>query len=280
MLMVFVAMAFMSAFGLIVRRSQRAGHDMIVVGLINYAVPTLFYGIWSASAGLWTCDPRAALIGVIGGAIYGVGFLTLLGPMAGRGVSIVSAILGLSVLVPVVLSLVVWQESLLPVQAVGAVLALAALPLLGMGKGTGGTRLTLRMALLMVALFLINGGAMAVQKWFHTTGLTQQRPVFLLYLFGSACLVLTVAWLTRRQPFTVKSVGWGAALGCSNMMAALTLLTALDYLPGLVVFPVVQVGILILSTLFAAVVWREKPGRLGMVGIGIACVAVTLLNLS
>ncbi len=280
MLVVFVAMFFMSAFGLIVRRSQRAGHDMIVVGFINYVVPTLFYAIWCVSAGLWTCDPRVVVIGIIGGVIYGVGFLTLLGPMQGRGVSIVSAILGLSVLVPVVLSLVVWHESLLTVQAVGAVLALAALPLLGMGEGTGGTRLTLRMALLMIALFFINGGAMAVQKWFHTTGLTEQRPAFLLYLFGSACVVLAVTYLTHRRPFTTKSVGWGALLGCSNMMAALTLLAALDRLPGLVVFPVVQVGILILSTLFAAAVWREKPGRLGMVGIGIACVAVTLLNLT
>ena len=41
-----------------------------------------------------------------------------------------------------------------------------------------------------------------------------------------------------------------------------------------------QVGVMVFSTLFAAAVWREKPGRLGMIGIGIACVAVTLLNLS
>ncbi len=280
MLVVLVAMVFMSAFGLIVRRSQRAGHDMIVVGLVNYLVPAIFYGIWCISAGLWTCDPRAALIGVLGGIVYGVGFLTLLGPMQWRGVGIVSAILGLSVLVPVVLSLVVWHESLLPIQTAGVLLALGALPLLGLDEGTGGARLTLRMALLMVALFLINGGAMAAQKWFHTTGLSEQRPAFLLYLFGTAGVVLAVTWLANRRPFTPKSVGWGAALGCSNMMAALTLLAALDRLPGLVVFPVVQVGILILCTLFAVVVWREKPGRLGLIGIGVACVAVTLLNLS
>jgi len=279
MLILIAAMVLMAGFGVIVRRAQRGGHDLIVVGLVNYLVATAFYAAWCTSSGLWTCDPRAVAMGVVGGVLYGVGFLTLLAPMRWRGVGIVSAILGLSVLVPVSLSLIVWHESLVPLQAAGTLLALAALPLLGLDEGAGHARLTRRMALIMTALFFINGGAMAVYKWFHSTGLAEQRPAFLLYLFMAATAVLLVVWLGRGRRLGTADAGWGALLGVTNMLAGLALLAALDRLPGLVVFPVVQVGIMILATLFAALAWREKPGRLGMAGIAVAAVAVALLNL-
>ena len=63
------------------------------------------------------------------------------------------------------------------------------------------------------------------------------------------------------------------------MTANLALLLALDRLPGAVVFPVMQAGIMIVRALFAAVAWRERPGRLGAAGIAVAAGAVALINL-
>jgi len=261
MLALVVSVVFMAGFGLVVRASQRRGLHMLGVGLCNYLAAALFYGLWILRDGLWTCDWRTAAIGAIGGAFYGGGFFLILAPMRWRGVGIVSAILG-----P-------------PVQVAGVALALCALPLLGFDEGARGGKLTPGMAAVMLGLFLVNGGCMTVQKWFHTTGLDGERPVFFWYLFTVAAAILLVAWLTRSRELERTDLGYGVLLGACNVLANLALLAALDRLPGVVVFPVMQAGVMIFSVLFGQVAWRERPGRLGLAGIGLAAGAVALINL-
>jgi drug/metabolite transporter (DMT)-like permease len=279
MLALVVSVVFMAGFGLVVRASQRRGLHMLGVGLCNYLAAALFYGLWILRDGLWTCDWRTAAIGAIGGAFYGGGFFLILAPMRWRGVGIVSAILGLSVLLPVLFSFILWREVLAPVQVAGVALALCALPLLGFDEGARGGKLTPGMAAVMLGLFLVNGGCMTVQKWFHTTGLDGERPVFFWYLFTVAAAILLVAWLTRSRELERTDLGYGVLLGACNVLANLALLAALDRLPGVVVFPVMQAGVMIFSVLFGQVAWRERPGRLGLAGIGLAAGAVALINL-
>jgi len=52
------------------------------------------------------------------------------------------------------------------------VLALLALPLLGLDQGANRLRLTWLMSLGLLCLFLVNGAALLIQKWYHTTGLS------------------------------------------------------------------------------------------------------------
>jgi len=68
-------------------------------------------------------------------------------------------------------------------------------------------------------------------------------------------------------------------LGTCNILGNLALLASLDHMPGTVVFPVLQAGIMIVAAGFAALVWRELPGRPGAVGIAVAAAAVVLINL-
>jgi len=280
MLALAVSVVFMAGFGLVIRASQRRGLTMLAVGLLNYLTAAVFYAFWIVHDGLWSCDPRTVTIGIVGGLFYGGGFFFILAPMRWRGVGIVSAILGLSVLLPVVFSFIVWRESVAAVQLLGIVLALAALPLLGFDEGARGGRLTIGMALVMLGLFLVNGGCMVVQKWYHTTGLSEERPVFFFYLFATATAILLVAWLWQSRRLAPLDLGYGGLLGSCNVLANLALLAALDRLPGVVVFPVMQAGVMIFSVAFAVVAWGEKPGRLGLAGIGLAAAAVALINLA
>ena len=55
---------------------------------------------------------------------------------------------------------------------------------------------------------------------------------------------------------------------------------ALDRLPGAVAFPIMQAGIMLVAAGFAALAWREQPGRLGLAGIAVAVAAVALINLA
>ena len=183
------------------------------MGLCNYLAAALFYGLWIAREGLWTCDWRTVAIGAIGGAFYGGGFFLILAPMRWRGVGIVSAILGLSVLLPVLFSFVLWRETLAPVQVAGVALALCALPLLGFDEGARGGRLTLGMAAVMLGLFLVNGGCMTVQKWFHTTGLEGRGVFFCTCSRGGRDRLRRLAW---RGAEAGELTEW--AMGCAGLV--------------------------------------------------------------
>ena len=276
-----IATLFNAGFGIVVRDAQRRHLDMLTVGLVNYFSAAALYLVWTAIDGFPTCDPRTVLIGVIGGVTFAGGFLLMLGPLRWRGLGVVAALLGLLVLVPLVSSLVIWHETLEGVQYLGVALALLAIPLLSLDKGgASGLKLTGLMALGMAALFLVNGSAWTVQKWYHTTGLSGERPIYFAYLFGVAAIVMFVAWLVKSRRFSGASLKWGGLLGICNVAANLALLWALDRLPGAVVFPVMQAGIMIAAAGFAALAWRERPGRIGAVGIAVAAAAVVLINVA
>ncbi len=280
MLTLVVATFFNAAFGIVVRGAQRRDLDVLTVGFVNYLAAAAFYLGWSRLDGISTPDPRTVLIGSIGGVIYAGGFLLMLGPLRWRGLGIVAALLGLSVLVPLSASLLAWHETLRGAQIVGVTLALLAIPLLSLDQGAmSDLRMTKLMALGMAALFLANGGAWTIQKWYHTTGLDNERQVYFSYLFGVASLVMLIAWLAKSRRINLASLAWGALLGVCNVTANLALLLALDRLPGAVVFPVMQAGIMIVGALFAAIAWHERPGRMGAAGIAVAAAAVALINI-
>ncbi len=281
MLTLIIATVFNAGFGIVVRSAQRRHLDLLTVGLVNYAFAAAFYAAWSFGGGMLTADPRTVFIGTIGGVFYAGGFLLMLGPMHWRGLGIVAALLGLSVLVPLGASLVIWHETLETVQIAGVALALLAIPLLSLDQGAAnGLRLTWPMALGLSALLVVNGTAWSIQKWYHTTGLSAERPVYFIYLFGVAALVMLGTWVVSSRRLRGASVAWGMMLGSCNVLANLMLLAALDRLPGAVVFPIMQAGIMIVAAGFAALAWREKPGRTGLAGIAVAVAAVALINLA
>jgi len=101
-----------------------------------------------------------------------------------------------------------------------------------------------------------------------------------MYLFAVAAVLLCVTWIIGSRRISPRSVVWGILLGTCNILANLALLASLDRMPGAVVFPVLQAGIMIVAAGFAAVAWKEQPGRLGIVGIALAAGAVVLINLA
>jgi multidrug transporter EmrE-like cation transporter len=57
------------------------------------------------------------------------------------------------------------------------------------------------------------------------------------------------------------------------------LVSALQQLPGVLVFPFYSAVSVVLSALFAGLVWEERIRRLELAGIGVAVAAVVLINL-
>jgi len=68
-------------------------------------------------------------------------------------------------------------------------------------------------------------------------------------------------------------------VGVCNIGANLSTLLALTLLPGAVVFPLVNSGGLLLVTLLAWLIFKEKINRVNALGIALTLTAVLLINL-
>ncbi len=266
------------AFAIVVRFGQRRKGNLPAIGAVNYAVATLAFV--PALYLLTTHVSRhTALVGAIGGLVYATAYFLLLPVLHSQGVAISTAVMRLSVVLPMLLSLLLWQEVPTALQGVGAGLALTALPLLALGRAAGiGPPAQRPPFMPFVALFLFNGTCLCIQKWYQTTGTFAERPAFFIVLFGLAALYTSIVWLARSRSLTRVDLAIGALLGLVNAGANFASLAALDVCSGVVFFPVTAAGGLVFAALFAAVFWREVPSRWGALGILVAVAAVALVN--
>jgi len=276
MLALAIAILCSTSFSLIIRHTQRAGQDQLAIMALNYLAAA---GTALACSGQWRLSPPTWHIGIAGGCIFIVTYLLFIQSLDLKGVAIANAVTRLSVLIPVLGTIFIFGEQPRAIEAVGALLAIGAMPLLSLDRGFNGSRLTRGQVPLLLALFIMNGMCLFVNKWFHATGLTAERPLFLAFLFGTAALASCVVWAVFSRRVGWREVVWGVPLGVINFGTSFMLIRALDTLPGTVVFPVTAALGLVLTAGFAAWAWKETPGRLGQTGLALAVVAVVLINL-
>lgn len=277
MLALIIAIASTTSFSLLIRASQRSGQDQFAIMGLNYAAASL--AALAFAGGPQHVSPPTLHIGLIAGCVFVVTYFFLIHGMGLKGVAIANAITRLSVLIPVLATILVFGEKPHPFEAMGGALALMAMPFLSLDRGEGGARLTPRQTLFLLGLFVTNGACLLTSKWFHSTGLTAERPMYFVILFAAAATASLVAWLGWSRRCTWREVGTGILLGLINLVTSYAIIVALDTLPGTIVFPVFAALGLTLTTGAAAWLWREIPGRLGQVGIAIALVAVVLINM-
>jgi drug/metabolite transporter (DMT)-like permease len=108
-------------------------------------------------------------------------------------------------------------------------------------------------------------------------------PTFIITIFGTAgVLGLTLAilgWATGRLQFAWKNVLAGIILGIPNYGSMLFMLLALDSgLEGSFVFPVANVSIIVVTTIGAVTLFREKLSQLNWLGIGLAVLGIGLIS--
>ncbi len=270
-------------FGVIVRYAQRRGSRALFVGATNYVVAALINLGLALRQGALVPSTATWQLALPAGLIYALTFRTIATSMHRRGLAVPSAVVQLAVIVPLGCAIFLWGERPDGLQIVGIILALAALTLLA-GDATpaagsppvakpGTTGL-----LTLLLLFLLQGGAGLAPKAFSELGPAGEGYTFLTLLFATAALTFLPEWLGPVRPRR-QDLLWGGALGVTNAAANLLSIYVLQRLPGILVFPIMTAGALVLTSALGLVVWREPLGRWGRAGMLVALGAVVLVGL-
>lgn len=141
-----------------------------------------------------------------------------------------------------------------------------------------------RVFVVLAVLFVAGGTVDVLMKTFDEAfAATNSRALFLLMLFGVAFLIGLglVLWRGAREGRWPRgrTLGWGVALGVVNYGSVEFILRAIRALSGPFVFPANNIAIVIGAALLGVYFWGEHLSRLNWAGLGLAAVALFLLNL-
>lgn len=215
-------------------------------------------------------------LGMINGFLYLMGFVLLQINTKRNGVVMSSTFIRLGVLVPTILSIVVFHEIPTILQILGILLALAAI--IGISMDDGSTESVLDFKVGLILMLLAGGSADAMAKVYDEVGNAALSNQFLVYTFIFAFLFCVLLLLFQKQ-----SIGWmetlfGILIAFPNYYSARFLLKAVASVPAVVAYPTYSVGTIVVTSLAGILFFHEKISKRQIVAIGGILVALVLLN--
>ena len=216
----------------------------------------------------------ALLMGGVNGVLYLAGFVLLQWNIRKNGVVLPATFMKLGVLVPTILSILIFGEIPGLFQLIGILAAIAAILLIqGRKEQEAGSVWGL------ILLLLAGGGGDAMSKIFEEFGAAPLKNHFLLYTFFTALILCTILAVLKKQPFSLREAFWGLLIGVPNYFSARFLLLSLKDVPAIIAYPSFSVGTIVLVTLVGVLCFKETLNKRKLAALSLITISLALLNL-
>ncbi|PTL99351.1 MAG: hypothetical protein DA407_16830 [Bacteroidetes bacterium] len=197
-----------------------------------------------------------------------------------NGLSVASVASKMSVIIPVIFGIYVYNESIGAQKVIGISLALVAVYLTSVKKK--GNAVLTKSIYLPILLFIGSGIIDTSVNHFAPKG---NIPLFLAIIFGMAGIIgfaiIVYKSLKTKNSFKLRSVPFGIALGIVNYCSMYFLLAALrvEGFESSSVFTINNVVIVAFSTLIGLLLFKETISNKNWIGIFLALVSILLVTL-
>jgi drug/metabolite transporter (DMT)-like permease len=205
------------------------------------------------------------------------------------GIAVTSIAGKMSMVVPIAMSFWLYGDKITVIKITGILLALTAVVLSSMRKEnkteststSAGKLLWLLPVLLFAGSGIVDSSISISQHYFIDE---KNQDVFMAFLFGSAGLIgaLTTIYQYIKKGTKVewKSVGAGILLGITNYYSLDFLLRALatEGAESSIVFALCNVFVVLISSLFALLLFKEKLSKANFSGLTLAIISILLLS--
>lgn len=223
-----------------------------------------------------------------GPILMGMLFITIFNLMAKTaqvsGVSVASVATKMSLVIPVIFGIWLYNESLSWIQVVGIALALVAVYLASLKEKH--IVINRKDLLLPFLVFLGSGIIDTSIKYFEELHLTDAEvPIFSSMIFGCAALsgLIFIGIRSKKTPVKAnfRNVLGGIALGVPNYFSIYFLIIALrsDMLNSAAIFTLNNVAIVMASTLTGILLFKERLTLKNWGGVVLAVLSIVLVAL-
>ncbi|MCD8415549.1 EamA/RhaT family transporter [Tenacibaculum dicentrarchi] len=267
--------------------------------VVNYLIAFLF--------GFYNSETTTTLLQIpqqswfIGAFILGILFIAIFNVMGitaqKNGLAVASVAGKMSVAIPIVFGVFLYDESIGLIKIIGVLLALTSVYLASAKSDTASVNLKdLKYPIL---LFLGSGCIDTLLKYMEISYVSKSAiPMFLATIFGCAfifgCFFMALQVLKslildkkiksiqRKQEEgkqIIKNIIGGIVLGIPNYYSMAFLIKALktEGLESSTLFTINNVSVVILTTIFALVFFKEKLVKKNWIGIGLAVISILVV---
>jgi len=225
------------------------------------------------------------MIGGVTGVLFVVLFYWVALTTQRMGVTVASIATKVSLVIPVVLAVYLYGDTMPLLKMAGIAAAVIAV-FLSFYKGkTGAPVKGDRVLVLPIVVFIGTGIIDTLIKYAQARYLAPHEfGIYISYLFLVASLT-GFAWFLGERMIKQKKLDWksiiaGVFLGIPNYYSIYFLLQTFEHsgLQSSVIFPVNNIGIVLVSVLIAVFAYKEKLNSFNMAGILLAVVSIGLIS--
>ncbi|WP_027419429.1 DMT family transporter [Crocinitomix catalasitica] len=226
--------------------------------------------------------PLASLIGILFILVFN--FLAFSTQKNGFAISTIAN--KMSVILPVIASIYLYNESLTWLKSIGVLLALVGIVFSSLSKNKELSFEKKYLSIILV-IFIGQGISDIIFNYVQHHYIDENTaPFFISTIFLTAFIfgliyLMTLAIMGKTK-LRIKNVAWGIAVGIPNYLTVFYFFKALEenFLESSQIYPILNIGIILISTMIGLIFFKEKLSKLNWIGIIVSMVAIALIGLS
>lgn len=268
----------------LVSRYVKKPEDTLLFSAMIVSIVSILSGLASVEAFSW--DRITIFLGVIFGVFFAVCEYSYMRALVIGPMSYTSLFLSCALVIPVIAGVAFWEEKMKAIQVIGIILLLLSF-VLGLKTDGEEKRANVKWLFFSILTFFSNGMVSVMQKTQQMLVGDTQNHEFMVVSFVTAMILLWSIWLIQKrrqkggtlQMAEIKNaIPFIAAAAVASTVGNQLVLQSAARIDAGVMFPVMNGGILILCSLAAVVIFKEKLTKKQWIGMGAGIVAVLLIS--
>lgn len=218
-------------------------------------------------------------IGIPAGLCFFLSFVFYQKSVKENGASLSGMFGKLGILLPMLVSVVLWHEIPSLIQTIGILLAVGAMVYVNYMPNQTNFNKNQKS---LIYLFLAGGMAEFSSKLFQKMGEPSEKNLFLFIVFFVAFCLSLYKSLNSELELGVslrKDLIAGGIVGIPNLLSSVFLISALGQVPATIAFPIYSSGAIAVISLGSWIFFKEEIGRRSRWGLLMTMVAMILVNL-
>lgn len=278
MLYLILAILCSSSIALIFKFSETSNMNRLHVTTSNYLI-AFSTSLVLALAGnaIWSEQLFSFWLGILAGVFFFLSFYLYQKSVRESGASLSGSFGKMGILIPMILSVIIWKEFPAPLQWLGIALALLSIVVVNLPSKKEKTTFHVD----LIFLFIFGGMAEFFNKIFQKYATdAADKNVFLFFVFFSAFVIsLSFSLLKKnRKRFQYRDFFTGLAVGVPNLFSSFFLIMSLEHIKTAVVFPIYSAGSIMLITLASTIFFKERLKLKEKLSIVVTIIALILVN--
>ena len=228
---------------------------------INYSFSSFFFG--------------AAI-----GGLFLFSFFAFTKAVEAAGTALATVSSRISVIIPVFLSIILFSETPSAFHIAGIVFAFITIIFFYFSLKTikGKTLAGKDYFFLFTVLVGIGFGDFGMKLFQQLIG-SSEEPFYLFMIFSFAFIFSAISMKIKNIKIDKSTALRGGILGIPNIFSSYFLLGALAKLPAIVVYPSMNIGVILVTTFGAYLIWKENINRFGKFALISGLIAILFLSL-